>query len=191
MENGSKALIIIGGVLLAMVVLGMIIFVRGRLSSYQDEKDKAISTEQMAKFNSQFEAYNKRLLRGTEFISVSNLAIDSNKKYPSESTSGITASPVDDTDDSSYEGYKNIIIYAKLENDAGRFPGQTSAVEKKNLGGKKYYNMNQYMNNIYPGLSLEDKNDVKGLYFTCRNVVYDNKNGRIRYMYFEEVKKIN
>ena len=80
MENASKALLIAGGILIAILVLAVVVTVStstSRLAQSQDEKKLA---EQTAEFNRSFEAYDKKVMYGTDVITVVNKAIDYNKK---------------------------------------------------------------------------------------------------------------
>lgn len=79
MENASKALLIAGSILLAMLILGLILIFNSNVSSLVQTKSQKIAEEQKVAFNNQFEAYNKNIMYGTDVISVINKAIDNNK----------------------------------------------------------------------------------------------------------------
>lgn len=78
MENASKALMIAGGVLIALIIITMFILMSNRLSNLQEEQEQQIQTEQIAAFNAEFEAYNKKVLYGTDVITAMNKAIQNN-----------------------------------------------------------------------------------------------------------------
>ncbi len=99
MENASKALIIAGGILLAMLILSLIVLVDSSISDMRRTKvDQDILAEKNA-FNAQFEAYNKKIMYGADVISVINKAADNNNllMYKNES-------------DSAAVGFVNIIV---------------------------------------------------------------------------------
>ena len=55
MENASKALIMAGGVLIALLIIGSLLLMFNNLSSYQDTNIKETRTAQIIEFNNQFE----------------------------------------------------------------------------------------------------------------------------------------
>ena len=81
MENISKALLIAGGVLFAILVLTLLIIFRGKISSYFTEQHNAKILEQVTEFNNKFENYNGQTIRGSELISVMNRVVDYNRTY--------------------------------------------------------------------------------------------------------------
>lgn len=78
MENASKALLIAGGVLLAVLVLSLFGLLLSNISSNQMAQEKIKQAEQLKEFNQQWEAYNKKTLYGTDIITVMNKAIENN-----------------------------------------------------------------------------------------------------------------
>lgn len=81
MENASKALMIAGGVLIALIILSMLLAMFNNISNMQKEQEEQIKTEQIAAFNAEFEAYNKKLMYGTDVITLINKVAENNKKY--------------------------------------------------------------------------------------------------------------
>ncbi len=81
MENASKALLMAGGILLAVLIIGIFIYMFTNARTTAETRHEIETVEQMTKFNNQFESYNKKLMRGVEVISALNKAIDNNTKY--------------------------------------------------------------------------------------------------------------
>lgn len=81
MENASKALLIAGGILIAIIVLTMFIMMFNRISNIQKEQEEQIRIEQVVAFNNEFEAYNKKVMYGTDVITLINKVAENNKKY--------------------------------------------------------------------------------------------------------------
>ncbi len=79
MENASKALLIAGGVLLAMMILAIMVYVFGSMSDFAESQDRTAATQEIVEFNKGYEAYNKQRMYGTDVISVVNKAINHNK----------------------------------------------------------------------------------------------------------------
>lgn len=97
MENASKALLIAGGILLAMMILALLVYVGTSMSDMEGAQNRKREAQQLENFNKTYEAYNKTRMYGTDVITVVNKAIDYNTKL--------------DTDEENY--YINIIIIPK------------------------------------------------------------------------------
>lgn len=80
MENASKALLIAGGVLIAILIVSVLVVTLNIVNSNQRTREKALATEQLAEFNQKYEAYNKKALRGTDIITLMKMAIENNNK---------------------------------------------------------------------------------------------------------------
>ena len=78
MENASKALLIAGGVLIAILIVSVLVVTLNIVNSNQKTREKALATEQLAEFNQKYEAYNKKALRGTDIITLMKMAIENN-----------------------------------------------------------------------------------------------------------------
>ncbi len=78
MENASKALLIAGGILLGMLTLGLLATMFNNISTMQNAKADKKITEEIAAWNSEWEAYNKSYLYGTEVLTVINKAQQNN-----------------------------------------------------------------------------------------------------------------
>lgn len=74
MENASKALLITGGILIAILILSVLVVTINIINSNQKAQEKALATEQLVKFNQKYEAYNKKALYGTDIITLKGLA---------------------------------------------------------------------------------------------------------------------
>lgn len=78
MENASKALLIAGGILLALMTLSLVVYMSGATSRMMEAQDEKKAAEELAAFNMEYEAYNKRRMYGTDIITVVNKAINYN-----------------------------------------------------------------------------------------------------------------
>lgn len=72
MENASKALLIAGSVLIALMILGALMLMFGNLTNYQRTQDEANVTKEIAEFNNQFMPYEKNELTLMELKTVYN-----------------------------------------------------------------------------------------------------------------------
>lgn len=86
MENASKALMMAGGVLIALMILGALILMFNNLSTYQNTNEQTESEAQIVKFNNQFVTYDNEDVRGSDLYSLLNKAIDYNRRQSIEGT---------------------------------------------------------------------------------------------------------
>lgn len=80
MENASKALLIGAAILFTVMILSLLMIGYQQISSYFTEKHEVEMIEQTTKFNSQFENYNQKSIRGSDMISFMNKVIDYNER---------------------------------------------------------------------------------------------------------------
>ena len=80
MENASKALLIAGGVLLTILVLSSLIYGWNIYTEYQTEQLRLEEIDNVAKFNRQFDNYNRDDINGYELLSLANKVVDYNQR---------------------------------------------------------------------------------------------------------------
>ncbi len=85
MENASKALIMAGGMLIALMIIGALILMFSNLSNYQQTRVEGEVDRQVVEFNNQYSTYNRPDVRGSELYSLLNRAINYNR---TQSTAG-------------------------------------------------------------------------------------------------------
>lgn len=78
MENASKALIMAGSILMALMVIAVVIFMYNQLAGIEQTKESANVTDKLAEYVKKFEQYNKTIY-GSELMSLANLQADYNK----------------------------------------------------------------------------------------------------------------
>ena len=81
MENASKALLMAGGMLLAILIVSLLLYAWSQYSEYQNTKDELTDIEDTAKFTEQFTNYNRDDVKGYELISLANQIADYNYRY--------------------------------------------------------------------------------------------------------------
>lgn len=135
MENASKALLMAGGILITMIVVTVFYFMFGHLSEMVDITEEDSYQTEVLEFNRPFEAYNKKLMYGSDIISVLNMAIDSNSKNNAT------------VDNENNEYYVNIVIEFK-----------------NNLGMREEKYKYDEMNHRYEKVKLSD-NGITGKLF--------------------------
>lgn len=78
MENASKALLIAGGVFLAVMILSLVSYMATISGRMADEQNQRTELEQLTAFNKEYLAFNKKRMYGTDVITVVNKAINNN-----------------------------------------------------------------------------------------------------------------
>ena len=81
MENASKALLMAGGILIAILIIGALLLMVNRIGDYQRGQASSVKDSQLAKFNLDFERYfDDKGILGTDLISLANKVIDYNDR---------------------------------------------------------------------------------------------------------------
>lgn len=172
MENASKALIMAGEILIALLIIALLVFGFTKISNLSETKQGTIEAEQLAAFNKQYESYNRKLLRGVDVISLINKAIDNNKRYDNEEYYKINVefSMAETT----------VYVMNNGDKDDKRWKKTTKTFKKE---GK--YTFDSYMEIVN---DEEAFTDFKRRVFDCEEIRYNKDSGRINYMYFKERK---
>lgn len=111
MENASKAIIIAGGILIALVIISLLVVLFGQLGAIYVEEDEALSVKQMEEYNRKFTIYNNvKGLYGTEILSLANLMNEYNAKL---------LESVDGDESASFYTENKVNIELKLYNIVG------------------------------------------------------------------------
>lgn len=76
----SKALIMVAGVLLAMIVIAFVARSFMRVGNWAKTQDDEVLIEQREKFNKEYEVYDKDLMYGVDVISCLNKALTNNEQ---------------------------------------------------------------------------------------------------------------
>ena len=116
MENASKALLIAGGVLIALIILTSFIVMYGRIANLQEEQEEQIKLEQIAEFNAKYEAYNKRIMYGADVITLMNKVQDNNAKSSTDDYKiSLVVTLLDDTEVSDVNGKRRRAIVSPIK----------------------------------------------------------------------------
>lgn len=81
MENASKALTMAASTLLAVMILVVIVYFFNNISTWPKQQDEMATEEQLAKFNKEYEVYDKKGMYGVDVISCLNKAKSNDEKY--------------------------------------------------------------------------------------------------------------
>lgn len=84
MENAAKALLIAGGILIAIILISMFLLMYNRIASIQKTQEQKKEMEQLSAFNAQYEVFNKKLMYGVDVRTLQNKVNENNINNPSE-----------------------------------------------------------------------------------------------------------
>lgn len=172
MENASKALIMGAGMIIAVLIITLAVSVYRSISENYRTGDDVEIVEQITAFNKEYESYNRKLLRGTDIITLCNKAIDNNKKYNDVPERQITITFM----------MKESFVYSQTKDSSGR---EVIKPTQKTFKVGETYQMTEI--NSIKG-DKEAFNDFKRRIFNCTKIQYHQANGTIESMYFEEQK---
>lgn len=209
MENASKALIIAGGILLAMMILALMVYLGTSITDMAESEDKRTLAEQTEEFNKSYLSYNKSRVYGTDVITVVNKAIDYNRKLDTddeeyfiniklnlktdfESTTkrvilysnGIQEEekPVRQGDISLSRGTYNIKVRegsVQINEGILKFFGQDTDTDPKET---------KYSDRIETIYTYSALTNFKRAIFKCEKVEYSKSTGRIDEMVFTQIE---
>ena len=167
MENASKALIMAGGILIAILVIGALLLMFNNIGDYEKNKSSEKKSSQLAKFNEDFERYvNEDTIYGTDLISLANKIIDYNKKVEN----GGSSNYIDYTTEMQ-------LFIDKLEDFSSKYGKETFGVAKD---WTITNDMSQY--------DVKNNSSFKIATFKkSKEPKYEN--GQIKILYFEFYKK--
>lgn len=80
MENISRAIIIAGGMILAILILSLLVFLFNKINILPEEQSQQLNELDIIEFNRSYEVYQKPLMYGTDIISIINKAVDHNMR---------------------------------------------------------------------------------------------------------------
>ena len=137
MENASKALIIAGSVLMAVLVIGALMLMYNQIADIEQTKTDNDELSKMEDYSKKFEEYNGTIY-GSELFSLANLQDDYTKRYKQE------------------DGYTKIAITVIINNSI-------SGTKWFQSGENEINKILAAKNDIEEGITeFEDKNKFKG-----------------------------
>jgi len=87
LENAAKALMIAGSVLIAVMIISMLFYFLNSMKQVPIEQAKELQQEQIAKFNAEYESYDKPMMYGQDVVTVINKAINNDRQYATDQLS--------------------------------------------------------------------------------------------------------
>ena len=80
MENASKALVIAGEVLIALLVISLLVFFYNTIKDFRNTEELLQESEQAIEYNKQYDVYYRNNLYGSDILSLANKIYDYNKR---------------------------------------------------------------------------------------------------------------
>ena len=90
MENASKALLIAGGMLITIIIVGVLVMAWNNMRELPKTQEQIREAEELSAFNKKYESYAKNGTRGSDLVTVVNMANSNNKKYEDHADMQIT-----------------------------------------------------------------------------------------------------
>ncbi len=147
MENAAKALLMAGGVLIAILVLSSLVLLFSNLQNYQNKTDASTLDIQIAKYNSQYEPYHKDGLTLMELKSVYNKIVSNNNEHPEyKIDSNIIRGGIDAN--SNIVKSWNKPVYEYMEKDFSKIPDDQKNRKRFNCTGIEYNGKNERISMI-------------------------------------------
>ena len=206
MENAAKALQIAGGVLISLLIIGALVYGYQQLSTLEQTREDAEGIAQAADFNRNYEVYNRSGLYGSELLSLANKMEDYNIKQAEEQgyqeiSMTVTLTPpigaqvytaTSYTAETLTQCYSNLASLIRTANETingkniSYWAGSSIEVRSTFTAttNPTYDQIRQKILN-YNAL-VGERDDISRKTFRCTNVEYDQFNGRIIKMDFEE-----
>ena len=176
MENANTALMIAGGILIAILIIATLVYMIGKMSSVVQEQSTVKVVEQVAEYNRVYEAYEKKKVRGTEIITLTNRARDNNKKYENNPKMQIKVL-VKIT-----KGYRG---YGTVHSDVNE------TIADDGLILDTVYDFTAYTNAAVEKILSTSKDEghafMYARFFQCTDIEYDNEGGRVSSIIFTEI----
>lgn len=154
MENASKALLMAGGILIALLIISSLVLLFNQLETHEDAETAQKRIEQVSKFNNQFIAYDGREdITLNELYSLYNKIESINQKALNGEV-----------------GYYNVnsnLIGLKITSNSG-----------------SKYNVIEYFNSVFKTNNKDIETDKQNLKFGCKIKYNRKEGGRVDYLEF-------
>lgn len=216
MENASKALIMAGSLLIAIMVISLLVMAYNNLTQTMNAKNDEDAVEQVIEFNKQYDVYYRNNLYGSDILSIANKVEDYNERQSKEQ--GYSVLDIEVTFKKIIDAYNGEKIIEKnrkynsneLKEIAEYLDKRIEAYKKEKVAGKTIPSLSGLRTNELEILlkeagitSIAEKNQIqnkinmylgynsaltnlKSTTFKAKKFEYDDVSKRITKMIFEE-----
>lgn len=179
MENGSKALLMAAGVLIAVILISLLVRTYTNIGTFQRQKLTEQELQEIEAYNKQYANYENQYVYGTEVITIINRMLNDQSNKMSVEIA--------------YKGYYTFT--EEWWNEKTR-KTTTKVITVKPGNSQTYtnYGTGKTLAKFYTG-SVTGRNrgteeissdTITTRAFKCTKIGYDNSTGRINYIKFEE-----
>ena len=206
MENAAKALQFAAGLLITLLIISALVYGYSRLSEIKQIEQDNERDQQSADFNLQYEVYNRSGVYGSELLSLANKIGDYNIKQADEQGYQEISLEVELTPPIGAQFYTSTTYNAnsltQCYNDlADAIKTANETIKGKSISywaGSSSELRSTFNDSTNPKLEqmvekikkynalVSERDDISRLTFKCTNVQYDDNNGRILSMRFQE-----
>ena len=169
MENATKALLISGGVLIAIIILTVLVKTYSKIGMFQKQQLSKEEAEQIEEFNKDYTKYAGQYVYGTEVITIINKTLDYKEKQGVDIQVNITF----------VEPYTYKIKDKEYT---------TKSINLKNESD--VYTFIDFTRNNTNANTEDDSSDIKNRAFKCTKIEQNPETGKVNYIEFQE-KKFN
>ena len=167
MENASKALIIAGSVLMAVLVIGALMLMYNQIADIEQTKTDNDELSKMEDYSKKFEEYNGTIY-GSELFSLANLQDDYTKRYKQED--GYTKITIKVIINNSISGTS---YFQSGENDINKILAAKNDIEKDIT---EFEDKNKFKGKTvkyYSQLTIREIADIYGVNFSSDDLESD------------------
>lgn len=166
MENASKALLMAGGILIALMVIGALLLMFNQIGDYQKSQSSSVKDSQLATFNQEFAKYADSEIKGTDLISLANKVVDFNNKegvansvdYDKEMTLTIDMSNFIETHGKNISNRRDCL-----------FSSKSYTVTKDNTNKNEFYNIINYYSDLETKYGLKIMQLLSSNYYSIES----------------------
>jgi len=161
MENASKALIMAGGILIAIMVISLGVYIFSKFGDFAKNQETQVFEKNVTEFNAQFTKFEgAEDITAQDVVTVINLAKNNNKRY--NLTSHETGN-----------------YYVEVEVTVGGIH-----INEKSDSNK----LNELLkNNSYKSVMVDGVNTIKLEQYECKKIKYDEITGRVYRIDFKKM----
>ena len=182
MENATKALLIAGGVLIAIIILTILVKTYGNIGAFQRQQMSQEEAEQIEEFNKDYTKYDGQYVYGTEIITIINKVYSSTYKVNVK----VKFTQEDYTYTVKSKGGKTTKVTVKAGKDLNITTGDDNQLDLSSSvdeSSKKFHNSTRTETATEVNVTVDG---LKNRAFKCIEIGYD-ESGRVNMMRFKEV----
>ncbi len=141
MENSTKAILMAAGVFFALIALSLIVVMLRNIQTMSEADETKKEAQSLQEWNAQWEAYNKRIMYGSDVLTVVNKAAQENYVNEGQEKYQITikilkenGTSVSDEEESVYLSQNKLAIFECTGVEYNAETGRVNKMTFKNTG---------------------------------------------------------